>query len=352
MSGPSGAVARLVTKGAQDVFLTGGKPDISFFNSTLYKRHTNFSQFQQEQVIEGNPVAGGTSMVNFKRSGDLLSYCFITVTQSNQTQLIDTWSNVISKAEFYIGEQLVDTQDSNFSEELAVDLFADSMSKSYLASLHGGLGSESYFYPFRFFFCEKWASSLPIVGLHYSDIRLKLTWSSNLNSNYSIKFYANYIALDEIERRHFATKPLQMLIYQVQKQEASNTKAMELYFNNPVKFICSSNASSNNALVSINNTAKLQVNGVDMTDDVLTIPFFTAVPSYYHTDFSVSNAENMFFYPFCLHASRFQPSGTLNFSRLDSFRILCSQPINRDIYAVNYNILKIENGIGGVMYAN
>ena len=100
------------------------------------------------------------------------------------------------------------------------------------------------------------------------------------------------------------------------------------------------------------NTVRLQANGNDITDDNLAIPFFTAVPSYYHTDFSVSNSENMFFYPFCLNASRFQPSGTLNFSRLDSFRILCSQPINRDIYAVNYNILKIENGIGGVMYAN
>ena len=73
MSGPSGAVTRLVATGSQDEFLTGS-PDISFFNSTLYKRHTNFAQFQQEQIIEGNPVAGGTSMVNFKRSGDLLSY--------------------------------------------------------------------------------------------------------------------------------------------------------------------------------------------------------------------------------------------------------------------------------------
>ena len=351
MSGPSGAIVRLVAVGEQDTFLTGD-PHVSFFNNTLYKRHTHFAHFQQRQIIQGNPIAGGTSVVNFRRAGDLLNYCFLTVDLNNVSQLISTWSDVIESAELYIGEQLVDTQDSNFSEELAVDLFADSMSKSYLASLHGGLGSESYFYPFRFFFCEKWASSLPLIGLQYRDVNLKIKWSASLNANYNVNFYANYIALDEMERTHFASEPIEMLIYQVQKQKASNTTAMELYFNNPVKFICSSNASSYNALVSVGNTVKLQVNGSDISDDNLSIPFYTAVPSYYHTDFSASNAENMFFYPFCLHASRFQPSGTLNFSRLDSFRILCSQPINRDIYAVNYNILKIQNGIGGVMYAN
>ena len=215
MSGPSGSIVRLVAVGEQDNSLIGD-PEISFFRNSLFKRHTHFSQFQLEQNIQGEPVPGGISTVNFKRAGDLLNYCFLTVEKNNASQLISTWSDVIESTELYIGEQLVDTQDSNFSEELAVDLFADTMSKSYLASLHGGLGSESYFYPFRFFFCEKWASSLPLIGLQYSDVYLKIKWSENLNTNYTIKFYSNYISLDQEERTYFASSPIEMLIYQVQ----------------------------------------------------------------------------------------------------------------------------------------
>jgi len=50
MSG-SGAIAKLVAIGAQDIHITGS-PEVSFFKST-YKRHTNFSIFQQQHKIEG-----------------------------------------------------------------------------------------------------------------------------------------------------------------------------------------------------------------------------------------------------------------------------------------------------------
>jgi len=48
-----------------------------------------------------------------------------------------------------------------------------------------------------------------------------------------------------------------------------------------------------------------------------------------------------------------QPTGSLNFSRLDSARIVSETASFKDtIYAVNYNILRIENGMGGLMYSN
>jgi len=45
----------------------------------------------------------------------------------------------------------------------------------------------------------------------------------------------------------------------------------------------------------------------------------------------------------------------LNFSRLDSVRLMASSlglTGSMNIYGVNYNILRIENGMGGLMYAN
>ena len=151
------------------------------------------------------------------------------------------------------------------------------------------------------------------------------------------------------------TKERILLMFQVQKAIPSNQKDIDLTFNHPVKFIASSNASAANYnnLVSRVNRVRVMANGVDLLDgEQMSVPHYTAVPSYYNTDFSYANAENMFLYPFCMNTAKLQPTGTLNFSRLDSFKIICSEPINRNIYAVNYNILKIKKGLGALVFAN
>jgi len=57
--------------------------------------------------------------------------------------------------------------------------------------------------------------------------------------------------------------------------------------------------------------------------------------------------------PFCLDTSKLQPTGTVNFSRIDSARLVLSKStFNAPIYAVNYNILRVQNGMGGMLYAN
>lgn len=350
MSG-SGAVARLVALGAQDVHISGN-PEISFFNST-HKRHTNFSLFQEKQIIEGNPAPGKTSTITLRRSGDLLNYCFMTVEDNQVTQNINDWSNVIEEVELYIGDQLIDRQTSEFTEEIAVDLFANTFAKSYQASLHSGYGSNSHFFPFRFFFCENWGYSIPMIAIQYSDVRINIKWSSNFTPSYQPSFYATYVALDRYERLKIADpKEKRMLIFQVQKAEPSNEPIQSLFFNHPVKFIASSNTYGVNSLVSTTNKISLEVNGMDITDKQTSVPFFTSTQSYYHTDYSCANAENMFFYPFCINTSKYQMTGTLNFSRIDGFRIHCTENINRPIYGVNYNFIKIKNGIAGLVYAD
>jgi hypothetical protein len=72
----SGGIAQLVAVGAQDAHLVG-QPEVSFFRSN-YRRHTNFAQTVERQVLQGTPTAGGISTVRFERKGDLLGYCYIT----------------------------------------------------------------------------------------------------------------------------------------------------------------------------------------------------------------------------------------------------------------------------------
>jgi len=346
----NGAVAQLVARGKQDEHITG-KPQITFFNSA-FKRHSNFSTFTQEQTIEGIPKAGATSRVVFKRSGDLLGHVYMDVKLNGETQLIGDWRTVIESVDLYIGGQLVDRQDSEFSEDIAIDLLANSYAKSFSASLHGGLGSDSFFYPLRFFFCESWQSSLPIVALQYHDVEFKINWSQDFNENYSCHLNACYACLDEHERDKVALSEHNMLIYQVQKNKPMNQMVQTLTFNHPVKFIASSNVSQSNNLVSRTNKVKIQVNGSDIDEYKVSVPYYTSVPCYYNTEFSASNAEGMFVYPFCLLTSKYQPTGTLNFSRIDSCTIHCTENINRAIYAVNYNILKIKEGMGQILYVD
>jgi hypothetical protein len=344
-------LAQLVAIGPQDVHLTEN-PNVTFFES-IYKRHTNFATFMKKQVITGNPQAGGLSSIKIERYGDLLNYIFLVATKNDETQLISDWSSVIESAELVIGGSIVDIQDSIFSEEIAVDTFATNGSRSFPASLHGGQGSPSFFYPFRFFFCEAWASALPLVAMQYHEVEIRIRWAANLDPAYTMEFGGRFTVLDEDERRSMAQRPeYDMIIYQVQKSVPSGDKKQQLSFNHPVKFIASSNFADDNALVSRTNKLMVQIDGNEIAEHMFSVPYYTSIPAYYHTAHSSSNSENIFIMPFCLETSRYQPTGTLNFSRITTFEIHCTQPITKPVYAVNYNVLRIKNGMAGVLYSN
>ena len=69
-------------------------------------------------------------------------------------------------------------------------------------------------------------------------------------------------------------------------------------------------------------------------------------------------------YSFALRPEEHQPSGTCNFSRIDTATLVMtldgSLPVNQDldqtydvrVYAINYNILRIMSGMGGLAYSN
>ena len=59
-------------------------------------------------------------------------------------------------------------------------------------------------------------------------------------------------------------------------------------------------------------------------------------------------------YSFALKPEEHQPSGTCNFSRIDNAQLISSAAIsaNAVIFAVNYNVLRIMSGMGGLAYSN
>ena len=349
----SGGIAQLVAVGAQDVHLVG-QPEVSFFRST-YKRHTNFSQTVERQVIQGNVSNNGMSTVRFERKGDMLGYVYLVPNDGTATQAYSQaqWLTKIDKVELLVGGQVIDEQDSTYSTLIAPRLSATTAAKSPSADLANG-GTSYRWYPLRFAFCENWQTALPLISLQYHDVELRITWgAAAADSSKKWDVYANYAYLDTQEREVFASQPQNMLITQTQKAVSSGSKIQELNFNHPVKYLASGKASAM-AILNDNNKLKLQINGTDVADYKFADPNFSTVTSYYHTtNSSLGTAKTLFFYPFCLDSGKLQPTGSLNFSRLDSARLINdNQDVGDDIYAVNYNVLRIENGMGGLLYSN
>jgi len=340
----SGGISQLVAIGAQDAHLVGN-PTVSFFKSK-YSRHTNFSHVVQRQVIQGNPASNGMSTVRFERKGDLVSYVYLTV--KNSTGVAQAVANrMVDKVELLIGGQVIDTQDFTFSSNIAPFTTSSTTSKANIAGV-------DTFYPLRFWFCENVQSSIPLVALQYHDVELRITWGSSFTEGDTAECWADFIYLDTAERQQLSVAPQNMLIYQVQKAVASQSKIQELNFNHPIKFLATSNTMT---AAPTTDKIRMQINGVDIGEDKTITPHFNSVTCFYHTSLcnrgNDTNTINLI--PFCLDTNKLQPTGSLNFSRLDSARIVTDASTGFDqqsIYGVNYNILRIENGMGGLMYAN
>jgi len=367
----SGGITQLVAIGAQDAHLVGD-PQVSFFRSN-YKRHTNFAHVVDRGTIQGNPVASGMSSVRFERKGDLLGYVYLTavLTANNKSATVDATD--IDRIEFLIGGQIIDTQDSNYSLHIGQHLSTTAAGKASVNTTTGA-GMGSFTYPLHFSFCENWQSAIPMIALQYHDVEIRIRWSDSTapafpaTKRYSI--HSSFIYLDTAEREELSNTPQDMLITQVQKSITSGSKIQELNFNHPVKFLAASSNLIVNGVTSVSSKLKLQVNGVDVGEDRVYAPHFNSTPFYFHCPYSLPLASNCspgngFLYPFCLETNKLQPTGTLNFSRLDSARIITDDPggigdttgtasdgTNNDVYGVNYNILRVQNGMGGLMYAN
>nr|A7U6F0.1 RecName: Full=Major capsid protein; Short=MCP [Phaeocystis pouchetii virus]ABU23715.1 putative major capsid protein [Phaeocystis pouchetii virus] len=104
--------------------------------------------------------------------------------------------------------------------------------------------------------------------------------------------------------------------------------------------------------------AKLQLNGQDRFSE-REGTYFDLVQPYQHHTRAPDSGINV--YSFALHPEEHQPSGTCNFSRIDNatLQLVLSnatvQGVNTAkvrVYAVNYNVLRIMSGMGGLAYSN
>jgi len=104
--------------------------------------------------------------------------------------------------------------------------------------------------------------------------------------------------------------------------------------------------------------AKLQLNGQDRFTEREGRYFSRVQPFQHHTR---TPAQGINVYSFALKPEEHQPSGTCNFSRIDKATLQLTVSVNTvrggrtaqvRVYAVNYNVLRVMSGMGGLAYSN
>lgn len=233
--------------------------------------------------------------------------------------------------------------------------------------------------------------------------------ASNLVSLVYLKLWVDYIYLDTDERRRFAQVSHEYLIEQVQftgdvTLNKGVTCRTSLSYNHPCKqliWVAQSTLQSRGGdntdpckfqplhAAGESSNAKLQLNGHERFNE-RRLEYFTRVQTYKHhthmpranrevalkvemdldtdtnfedvvdadnaTHLKEDNAQYIYTYSFALTPEEHQPSGTCNFSRIDNAYLILNNPQaasgNLKVYAVNYNVLRIMSGMGGLAYSN
>jgi hypothetical protein len=380
-----GGLMQLVAYGAQDIYLTGN-PQITFFK-VVYRRHTNFAMESIEQTFNGTADFGKKVQATISRNGDLINGMWLQMKVTVGTSVADYGFGhaVIKTAEIEIGGQLIDRHYGewmNIWTELTVPEGKRALFDKMVGNVSDGTGltvATHYLdVPLQFWFCRNPGLALPLIALQYHEVKLNLELRTetelDITNNDSVitldecQLWVDYVYLDTDERRRFAQISHEYLIEQVQFTGAESISATtnaryDLNFNHPVKELFWVHRAANAMVLNFApgarmGSAKLQLNGHDRFAE-RRVEYFTNVQQYkYHTH-GARTAANQYIncYSFALQPEEHQPSGTCNFSRIDNAILTLKATSNMTageilIFAVNYNVLRIMSGMGGLAYSN
>ena len=376
----SGALIQLVSKGAQDIYLNSEEGH-SFFRMK-FTRHTNFSQAPKliKTITDKDPVFTVPVL------GDLINCLWLEGVDKNSNVSSNLLYN--STIDLYIGGQKIDSQHYDYYADIWTNYLADSYSKS-IELTNKTNTSHRNFQPLHFFFCDNGAF-LPLISLAHHQVEVKINFDNTSLAGYGasqkkINVYGNYIYLDKEERESLVKRQMDFIITQTQKVEFplsnvyDNSTQSGGYndldigiFNHPVKSLFfgfgAKYTDSLHDRFTFKN-ADIHVNGTPLLEN-MTPTYFHTVQNYYKSQYGVSDyrvdTEDLFHtryfaYHFGLNASEYNPSGTCNFSRLDNAKLIIrgaekgylrADDNEISVIALNYNVLRIKDGLAGILFGN
>ena len=337
---------------------------------------------------------------------------------------------LLKQIEVEIGGQIIDrhygewlylweTLTADFDTSIKLDSMVGGQYNSLDTSAVSCQGRPDVLYvPLQFWFNRNPGLALPLIALQYHEVRFNITLEDSINlvegaaatgaslaaaaaalpALKDMALYIDYVYLDVEERRRFAQASHEYLIEQLQYsgQQTITTGSgrIDLTLNHPVKELiwvfqdarytdCSLPTGLKYTVPftynDIVNRGRIQLNGQDRFDERYGDYFWKVQPYQHHTGGGfnrfigetavipkTANPINM--YSFAISPEEHQPSGTCNFSRIDTATLVYdsvianppvvgsypskSYPYNFRMYAVNYNIFRIMSGMGGLAYSN
>jgi len=395
---------QLVAYGAQDVYLTA-QPQITFFK-VVYRRHTNFSMESIEQTFNGTADMGKKVTAVISRNGDLVNGMWLEAAFSVAGTSYGYGNALVKTAELSIGGQQIDKHYGtwmNIWSELTVPAGKRAGYDAMVGNhSNAGAAGTNLDIPLQFWFCRNPGLALPLIALQYHEVKLDIEFSTSAALTTasgtsavltSCKLYVDYVYLDTDERRRFAQVSHEYLIEQVQftgdeSVTVASSKKIDLTFNHPVKeLIWVHQVDANRTAVGATEPCqydsittcdvKLQLNGHDRFSARREEYFTNVQPFKHHTNvprrnFTLAldesqdsaaalvqnNDQFINCYSFALQPEEHQPSGTCNFSRIDNATLQFTKTSGSfaagviKVFAVNYNVLRIMSGMGGLAYSN
>lgn len=255
--------------------------------------------------------------------------------------------------------------------------------------------------PLHFWFSNP-GLALPVEALQYHDVEIHFDFakladmivsdvalSAPVNTTGAIaafsacKLYVDYVFLDTDEKRRTIQSSHEYLIEQVQILNAEDINAgdtsrkLDLFLKHPVKalyWVMSNNKYTTTGSMGKNNQPLLYEadNSIENKDTFTSMKLlfnggdrFTERPAKYfrltqpYQYFKCCPDKYIYSYSFALRPYDLQPSGTCNFSRIDNVKMnITFNATNQTatasklkIYAVNYNVLRVMNGMSSIVFS-
>ena len=379
-----GGLMQLVAYGAQDIYLSGN-PQITFFK-VVYRRHTNFSMESIGQTFNGTPNYDSKVTCTVSRNGDLIHRVYLQVDlpkldgTGTNVAYYQSWTGhkLIKSVEVEIGGQRIDkhygdwlhiwnelSQTAGHWDGYRTMVEGDSDWDANLSEADDK-AKRTLYIPLQFWFCRNPGLALPLIALQYHEVKINVEFGAakdvvgGNSAQTSVKIdsaelYVDYIYLDTDERRRFAQVTHEYLIEQLQftGDEAASSK-VKLNFNHPVKELIWAEYDTNGMKAGTYTNGYLQLNGHDRSSARPRTYYQLVQPYQHHERVPTDGKINV--YSFALKPEEHQPSGTCNMSRIDNATLvldgITTNNSSLKVFAVNYNVLRIMSGMGGLAYSN
>lgn len=268
-------------------------------------------------------------------------------------------------------------------------------------------GNMELYIPLDFWFCKNVGLGLPLLDLYYNQIEIGVDFrdfnecyvknknvdNKPIQPSFDASILMDFVYLDIDERKKFYEESHIYLIEQLQTSDerdvSQNVNTIDLLqFNHPVKeliwvvqrndvidkpkglfpnsnypigndwfnysmFPCRTTA----RVLDTFDSAVIQFNGHNRFKPMKASYFRLLQPYFKHT----RNPINYIYtYSFALKPEEYQPTGHINFSNIDNSKLILKMTdkqtkfnvkYNARVYAVNYNIFVVSNGIGALLFS-